>query len=105
MKKIIPLILSILLFATASFALSLDEAKVKGLVGERADGYLGAVSSSPETMALVNDINSKRRAKYTEIAKKNGTRIEAVEALAGEKAIANTPSGQYIQDKGGWRKK
>lgn len=105
MKKLIPFILSILICSSTAMAISLDEGKANGLVGERADGYLGAVSSSPDATALVNDINSKRRAKYSEIAKKNGTRIEAVEALAGEKAIANTPPGQYVQDKGGWRKK
>ena len=105
MKTLFTLLLSILFVAANAFALTLDEAKPKGLVGERADGYLGAVSASPEVTSLVNDINSKRRAKYIEIAKKNGTRVEAVEALAGEKAIANTPSGQYVQDKGGWRKK
>ena len=34
-----------LLFASMSFAIDLDSAKDKGLVGEQTDGYLGAVVS------------------------------------------------------------
>ena len=88
-----------------AFALSLDEAKAKGLVGERQDGYLGAVSATPEVNALVKDINNKRRSFYQESAQKNGTSQAAVEALAGQKAQSLTPAGQYIQTGSGWVKK
>src|SRR5262245_20419697 len=77
-----------------AMALSLDEAKAKGLVGERTNGYLGAVSPShAEAQALVEDVNQKRRQAYEEIATRNRTNVHAVETLAGEKAIQNTKPG------------
>lgn len=95
-----------LLFATSAFALSLDEAKASGLVGETQSGYLGAVKPSPEVQALVSDINQKRKDKYAEIAKKNGSPVAAVEALAAKKAIQETPAGYYVQTPSGqWEKK
>ena len=90
----------ILLFLTPIFALAitLDEAKQQGLLGERPDGYLGPVkpSSTPDAVQLMKDINRKRRDVYQDIASKNGTALSAVEALAGKKAIEKTPSGQFI---------
>lgn len=89
----------------SSLALSLDEAKAKGLVGEKSSGYLGTVSGGGEVQSLVNEINTKRRQAYEEIAKKNGAHVSAVETLAGEKAIQNTKPGHYIEGPGGWTKK
>lgn len=91
---------------SSAFALSLDEAKVKGLVGEKINGYLEAVHPShAEAQALVEDVNRKRRQAYEEIAKRNRTTIQAVETLAGEKAIQNTKPGHLIEGPGGWMKK
>lgn len=100
--------IALMLLTTASLAsaLSLDEAKAKGLVGERANGYLGAVSSpNAETQALIADVNQKRREAYEGIAKRNRTPQTAVESLAGEKAIQNTQPGHFIEGPGGWIKK
>ena len=57
-------------WANASWALSLQEAKAQGLVGEQANGYLAAVKSdaSADVKALVDDINVKRKEKYQSIA-------------------------------------
>lgn len=88
------------------FALTLDEAKSKGLVGEKSDGYLGLVSpGSGEAQALTNEVNQKRRQAYEEIARRNGTSLNAVETLAGEKAVANTKPGNFVEGSGGWVKK
>ena len=86
------------LLTLPSWAMNLDEAKQKGWLGERPDGYLGIVTESTDTEALVlmKEINQKRRAIYQSIADKNGTTLSTVEALAGEKALKQTPSGQYI---------
>lgn len=94
-----------LLFALPALALDLGEAKSKGLVGETANGYLGAVKSSSDVDALVKGINDKRKAHYEKIAKKNGISLEAVEVRAGQKAIGKTPAGQYINSGSGWEKK
>ncbi|HXV68448.1 MAG TPA: YdbL family protein [Nitrospira sp.] len=88
------------------FALSLDDAKSHGLVGEKADGYLGLVAAgNSEAQALVKEINQKRRQAYEEIARRNGTNVSAVEALAGEKAVQNTKPGNFVEGPGGWVKK
>lgn len=85
---------------------ALDEAKARGLVGEMANGYLGLVHHpTPETQPLVASVNEKRRQAYGDIAKRNRTTIEAVEGLAGEKAIKMTLRGHFIEGPGGWIKK
>lgn len=95
-----------ILLASSAVALSLDEAKAKGLVGEKSNGYLGAVNpSDAEAQALMEDVNRKRRQAYEDIAKRNRTNIQAVETLAGEKAIQNTKPGHFIEGSGGWIKK
>jgi uncharacterized protein YdbL (DUF1318 family) len=86
----------------------LDRAKGQGLVGERADGYVGIVVAQTTSgiQALVNQVNAKRRAAYEEIAKKNGTSVDAVAMLAGEKLIERAAKGEWVTDANGvWRKK
>ena len=95
-------------WVTSSSALTLDQAKSQGLLGEMPNGYLGivSVSASPEAKALMKDINRKRRQKYQEISRKNGTKLEAVEALAGKTVLKKTKPGHYIQSPSGkWIKK
>ena len=85
-------------FTLSCWGMTLDEAKQNGWLGERPDGYLGVVpeSTDKEVLELMKDINQKRREIYKTIADKNGTALSTVEALAGEKALKQTPSGQYI---------
>ena len=94
--------------ANVALALSLDEAKDRGLVGEQPNGYLGIVGSSqaPDLQALVSHINQQRREKYQEIAARNKTNLQAVELLAGKTAIGKTQSGHYVKiPSGNWVKK
>ena len=92
--------------ASSAFPLSLDEAKANGLVGEKPNGYLGAVNpSNAEAQALIKDVNQKRRQAYEDIAKRNGTTVQAVQTLAGEKAMQNTKPGHFVEGPGGWIKK
>ncbi len=87
-------------------ALSVDAAKSQGLVGERPDGMLGAVSASAEVNALVAATNAERLAKYQAIAAKNGTGLEQVKALAGKKLIISAKPGEYVQSAdGSWQQK
>ncbi len=95
-------------FPLTAFGDALDDAKQQGLLGERLDGYLGLPkpSVSPDVVSVMKDINNKRRDVYRKIAKKDGTTLQVVEALAGKKAIAKTPSGQFImQPNGTWTPK
>lgn len=97
--------LALAIFSPAD-ALSLEEAKAKGLVGEKPNGYLGMVNpSDPDVQALTSEVNQKRRQAYEEIARRNRTQLEAVEALAGEKAIQNTKPGYFVEGPSGWMKK
>ena len=99
-------LLAPLLPATPAAALGLAEAKSRGLVGERPDGYVGAVSDSPsaEVKSLVAEVNAKRKAVYEDIAEKRGTSVAAVAALAGQDLIAKAKPGEYVL-KGSWKKK
>ncbi len=99
------LVLLALLFSVSTFALTLQQAKNEGLVGEQADGYLGIVGKeTADVRTLVDDINRKRRAAYQNIATRNNTDLHAVEQVAGQKAIGMTASGQYVKPhSGAWR--
>lgn len=91
-----------------AFAGALEDAKAAGYVGERPDGYLGVVTPNAPASArnLVKDINAKRRAHYTAIAKKNGTSVAAVEAIVGAKLVKGSPPGTYVMDaRGSWIRK
>lgn len=100
-------VLALVLAATPATADPLDEAKANGYVGEQTDGYIAALPSAPASArSLVADINVRRRAKYAQIATRNGTPIDVVASLAGKKLMARTPSGQYVRNENGkWQKK
>ena len=102
------LIFTLLALPMSAFALSLDEAKTNGLVGEQSDGYLGSVAdnTTAEVRSVLADINGKRKAKYEQIAKDNNTELRTVEALAGKKLIEKTAEGNYVKvDDGAWTRK
>lgn len=90
-----------------AWALSLEQAKAEGTLGERADGLLGTVSEQmpPAAVALMRDINAQRLDKYREIAQQNGTSVQAVQKIAGQKLIDKTPPGQWVNPGSGWVRK
>jgi len=108
MQKLIKYLASsaVLLAALSAFAVDLDTAKAEGWVGERADGYLGAVQSnaSADVRELVEEINGKRRAQYQRIAQRNQIPLRDVEVLAGKKAIEKTRPGGWVFVEN-WRRK
>ena len=93
--------------ATVCFAADLDQAKRDGLVGERADGYLGLVveTAPSDIVAMVAEVNAKRKAEYQRIAGANKLTMEQVQALAGKKTIELTRKGDWIFVNGGWQRK
>jgi hypothetical protein len=106
MRRFMMAALALALTPIAAFALSLEEAKSQGFVGERPDGYLGVVQDSAGVTDLVKTINNQRRAEYDRIAGQNGTPRDAIEKLAAQKAYERTPAGQYVQGaNGSWMKK
>lgn len=99
------IILATLFFCGTALALDLDQAKDAGLVGEKDTGYLGAVVERPDVLALIADINAKRKVKYTQLAEKNNITLEQVEKLAAQKAYQKTQSGHYLYVDGKWLEK
>lgn len=103
------LTLATLLFSvtlSSAWALSLDEAKNQGLVGEQLNGYLGVVRASGEARSLSDSINKKRRAAYADKARKAGVDINVIEIRIGERLIQRAAKGHYIQNSNGqWSKK
>lgn len=94
-----------LLLASPALALGLNEAKSQGLVGEKHNGYIGAVKPGGAVNSLVQSINAKRKSHYRSISAKNGTSLSNVEKLAGDKLINRAPRGQYVNRGSGWVKK
>jgi len=100
--------LALWLVATSAWAVSKSEAKAQGLIGERANGYLGIVVSNPpaDLKRLVSDINNKRKAAYKKSAASAGVEQGVFELRMGQRLQQRTPRGQYIQlQNGNWKKK
>ena len=81
----------------------MQEAKARGLVGERSDGYVGYVVTPPgaEVKVVVKEVNNRRRAKFADTAKRNNLKTEQVAHRLYQRAGYATASGHYYQDAGG----
>lgn len=84
-----------------------DAAKKRGEIGERVDGYLGAVGTvSAEVKAAMDDINISRKVEYERLADETGSTIRQVAQLTGERLIRRAAAGEYIMGPDGqWTKK
>lgn len=108
MKKLLLTLFATLLFSQPSWALSLNDAKAQGLIGERSNGYLGIVVNrpSPAIKVLVEDINRKRRTAYQNRAQKAGVNLKVIELRIGERLRSRASAGQFVQDAHGqWKQK
>jgi uncharacterized protein YdbL (DUF1318 family) len=109
MNKFIKKFSCVVLVSTITFsawAISLDDAKQQGLVGEMPNGYLGVVVNSAEAKNLVATVNEKRKNIYINLARKNKLTVEQVTTLAGKKSFSKTKSGHFIKNNSGqWIKK
>ena len=81
-----------------------DAARSSGQIGEKMDGYLGIVGGETAALRrLVNDINIKRRAVYSEKAQAANATLEEYAFAAGCQAIARTvPGEKYQAPDGSW---
>lgn len=90
--------------ANTASAITLDEARVQGLVGERPDGLVGAVSSNASTdiAAMIAEINAARLESYRRLSSKDNAPVAAVQAIAGEKLMAKArENGWYVMNSNG----
>jgi uncharacterized protein YdbL (DUF1318 family) len=92
--------------AASAFALDLETARSKGLIGEVDDGYIAIPpGKGTEAQQLVENVNQERRAVYTDIAKKNGISVEATGQRTFEKRYPGFPAGTWVKIKGAWSQK
>lgn len=109
LTRFIRLLAVLLAFATApAWAITLDEAKAQGLVGEKVDGYVAAVPASvpAEVQALIESTNAGRRQVYADLARRNGISTEEVGILSAEKLRDKAAPGEYLQSSNGqWQRK
>ena len=94
------------LLAFPALAMTLDQARSSGSVGEKLDGYVAALKTTPDVQALVADINAKRKQEYQRISTENGQPVEVVAKLAAQQIINKLASGSMYQSPdNGWKKK
>jgi uncharacterized protein YdbL (DUF1318 family) len=80
-------------------------ARASGQIGEKMDGYLGFIGSpSGALRSLVDDLNIKRRANYTERARAQNATVEEYAFTQGCILIARTvPGERYQAPDGSWQ--
>ncbi|ECC3874017.1 DUF1318 domain-containing protein [Salmonella enterica subsp. arizonae] len=98
--------LTLSLLTSSVWALTLDEARTQGRVGETLNGYLVALKNDAETQKLVLDINRARRASYQQLADSNHLPVDEVAKMAGQKLVERARPGEYVQGiNGKWLRK
>lgn len=106
MAKKALLLLAMLMLTSPAFALTLEEARQQGRVGETLSGYLAPIAQDSETLTLVKDINAARAESYQQVADSNHLPVDDVAKMAGEKLVARARPGEYVRGLNGqWLKK
>ena len=79
-------------------------ARAAGQVGEKMDGYLGVIGGGAEVRAIVDDLNIKRRAVYSQKAQAQHATVEEYAFTSGCLLIAQTAPGEkYQAPDGSWQ--
>lgn len=106
MKRIALAVMFAAAFAASAWALDLHTARANSSVGEKADGYVAALKSTPDVQALVAEVNAKRKAEYARISKQNGQSVDVVAKLAAQQIIGGLSAGESYQGSdGSWKKR
>lgn len=107
MKKFVLMtVLSLALVSQSVLALTLDEARAQGRVGETLTGYLAPRDQDKETLTLVKQINDARSESYQQLADSNNLPVDEVAKMAGQKLVARAQPGEYVKGLNGkWLKK
>ena len=79
-------------------------ARAAGQVGEKPDGYLAALGGGGAVSSIVDDLNIKRRAAYTNEARTQSVTVDQVAFVAGCRNISRTEAGEkYQAPDGSWK--
>ncbi|MDJ0089899.1 MULTISPECIES: YdbL family protein [Pantoea] len=106
MKRISIALLLATTMSQPAWALTLDEARQSGRVGETLSGYIAPRSDDSETLALVKRINDGRNAEYQRLAEQNNLKTDDVARIAGQKLVTRAAAGEYVRGiNGQWLKK
>lgn len=106
MKRISAVLLLVWIVAQPAWAITLDEARQQGRVGETLSGYIAAREKDNETLALVKRINEGRSAQYQRLAQQNNLTTSDVASIAGQKLVRRAEAGEYVRGiNGQWLKK
>jgi len=87
---------------------AISKLKASGLLGETDSGYVESVKGADIGAAnkkLMQAENRDRRSGYTIIAKKRNIAAEKVGQLSGVKKIESAKAGEWVKQKGAWKKK
>ncbi len=81
----------------------LDTYRADGIIAERFDGYVEIRDSNApsEARALVEDVNARRRALYTQRASESNVPVKEVGKVFANKIAGTAPSGTYFRQPGG----
>ncbi|MBM4152824.1 MAG: DUF1318 domain-containing protein [Kiritimatiellaceae bacterium] len=114
--KIRPLIAMVLACAAFAFAAGEKERMIQrapqivamkssGVIGEKADGYLGIIKAGAD-QSVVNAENADRKAVYAEIAKSSGASPTSVARRRALQIIEQASPGDWLQAAdGSWYQK
>ena len=105
-KQLKAAVLMLSLLSGNVMALTLNEARTRGRVGETLNGYLVALKTDAQTQALVSEINKARAESYQQLAQRNHIPVDEVAKMAGQKLVMRAKPGEYVQGLNGkWLKK
>ena len=105
-KTFILATLMLSLLSGSALALTLNEARTEGRVGETYNGYLVALKQDAQTQALVSEINKARSVSYQQLAQSHNLPVDEVAKMAGQKLVARAKPGEYVQGiNGKWLRK
>ncbi|EMN1408295.1 MULTISPECIES: YdbL family protein [Enterobacter] len=105
MKRVALILLALGMNVQAA-ALTLNDARAQGRVGETLSGYLAPIQQDAETLELVNRINAARTESYQKLADSNNLPVDEVAKMAGQKLVARAQPGEYVKGiNGKWLKK
>lgn len=106
MKQLKSLVVALLLLSPAAMAVTLDQARQQGLVGETLSGYIAPLKQNNDTQTLVERINQGRMQQYQMLAQRNNMTTGEVARIAGQKLVERAAPGEYVRGiNGQWLKK
>lgn len=105
-KRLLTATLALMLLSSPALALTLNETRAQGRVGETLNGYLAPLKQDAQTLALVKQINAARSESYQQLADDNNLPVDEVAKMAGQKLVARAKPGEYVQGiNGKWLRK